>query len=98
MTEGIKTRQAKEGREKAVRWLSTQTTETQDTQVIVRSFVQVRMATIWTPLTMTGIHRMRLMNKGLVKGGLRFIGVYEISKATFMNLLYFMVYGYFSSY
>ena len=41
---------------------------------------------------------MRLMNKGLVKGGLRFIGVYEISKATFMNLLYFMVYGYFSSY
>ena len=68
MTEGKKTCQATESQAKAVRWLSTQTAETQYTPVIVRSFVQVRMETIWTPLTMTGIHRIRLMNKGLVKG------------------------------
>ena len=64
MTEGTKTWQATEGQEKAVRCLSIQTMETQDTPVILRSFVQVHMETIWTPLTMTGNHRMRLMNKG----------------------------------
>ena len=64
MTEGTKTYQATDGQQKAVRWLSIQTTETQDTPVIVHSLVQVHMETIWIPLSMNGNHRMRLMDKG----------------------------------
>jgi len=49
VTDSPKTCRASEGREKAVRWRSIPTTETQDTQVTVHSLVRVGTAIIGIP-------------------------------------------------
>ena len=59
VTDGTKTCWASEGREKARRWRSIPTTETQDTQVIVHSFVRLGVEIIGIHSKVTGNQRMR---------------------------------------
>jgi len=60
VTDCTKTCRASEGREKAVRWRSIPTTETQDTQVTVHSIVRAGTAIIGIPSRVTGNNRMKL--------------------------------------
>ena len=63
VTDNTKICRASEGREKAVRWRSIPTTETQDTQVTVHSLVRVGTAIIRIPSRVIGNNRMRLNHR-----------------------------------